>query len=128
MLLRELALEFEPHVWLAVHSGMCAVFMPYDHIGVMPNGTSADAQLEILKQLKSEHLRSECAYGPGGKTVGYVAHGTGTDYMYTVLHVPLAFTWEIYGDTTAPYEDCFKAFNPTTRQLIDVQLLCWCVY
>ena len=28
----------------------------------------------------------------------YLAHGTATDYMFTTLGVPLALTWEIYGD------------------------------
>ena len=122
MLLRELASGFTPHVWVAVHSGMCAVFMPYDRIGEMPTGPSAEAQFEILRTLKTENLLEECEYGPGGKTVGYVAHGTGTDYMYSVLHVPLAFTWEIYGDATAQYEDCFRMFNPLTVEELRVHL------
>ena len=28
----------------------------------------------------------------------YLAHGTATDYMFEELHIPLSFTWEIYGD------------------------------
>ena len=28
----------------------------------------------------------------------YLAHGTATDYMFEELHVPLPYTWEIYGD------------------------------
>lgn len=31
----------------------------------------------------------------------YLAHGTATDYMFEELHVPLPFTWEIYGDEGA---------------------------
>jgi hypothetical protein len=42
----------------------------------------------------------------------YLAHGTATDYMFEVLKVPMSFTWEIYGDENASYEDCFKMFNP----------------
>lgn len=42
----------------------------------------------------------------------YLAHGTATDYMYDVLHVPLAMTWEIYGDMKAHFNDCFRMFNP----------------
>jgi hypothetical protein len=45
----------------------------------------------------------------------YLAHGTATDHMYVLLKVPLAFTWEIYGDTTAEYDDCFRMFNPLDR-------------
>ncbi len=67
--------------------------------------------------------RNQCAVGSGGKSVGYLAHGTATDYMYETLKVPLAFTWEIYGDAAAPYEDCFRMFNPVTRQ--GVQQVWW---
>lgn len=42
----------------------------------------------------------------------YLAHGTATDYMYSVLKVPLSFTWEIFGDPDATFEDCFRMFNP----------------
>ena len=31
----------------------------------------------------------------------YLAHGTATDWMYEELHVPMAFTWEIFGDMNA---------------------------
>jgi len=26
--------------------------------------------------------------------------------------VPMAFTWEIYGNMTADFHDCFRMFNP----------------
>eukprot|EP00210_Caulerpa_lentillifera_P000773 g748.t1 len=124
-ILNKLTEEFKQHVWIGVHSGMCAMFMPYDHIGELPNGTSAEAQLDILKSVKTTNLEASCQFGPGGKTVGYLAHGTGTDYMYSVLKVPLAFTWEIYGDSTADYYDCYKAFNPTTKPLLEETLFRW---
>ena len=47
---------------------------------------------------------------------GYLAHGTATDYMHDVLGIPLAFTWEIYGDTAAHFNDCFRMFNPVSPQ------------
>lgn len=114
-ILKDLALEFSPHVWIGVHSGMCAMFMPYDHIAKLPKGKAAKAQYDILKKIHFENrMTDDCLYGSGGETVGYAAHGTATDYMYMVLNVPLAFTWEIYGDEEADYLDCYKAFNPTT--------------
>jgi hypothetical protein len=36
--------------------------------------------------------------------------------MFEVLKVPMSFTWEIYGDENASYEDCFKMFNPLGQQ------------
>jgi len=32
--------------------------------------------------------------------------------MHEELHVPMAFTWEIYGNMTADFHDCFRMFNP----------------
>lgn len=42
----------------------------------------------------------------------YLAHGTATDYMFEVLRVPMPYTWEIYGDFSADFHDCFRMFNP----------------
>lgn len=39
--------------------------------------------------------------------------------MYEKLKVPLSFTWEIYGDQNANYNDCFRMFNPLTREEVD---------
>ncbi len=55
---------------------------------------------------------------------GYLAHGTATDYMYDRLNVPLSLTWEIYGDTEATFNDCFRMFNPTTRERFEEVRLC----
>lgn len=38
-MLLSLAKELHPHVWLNVHSGMYALFTPYDHKGHVPNTT-----------------------------------------------------------------------------------------
>ena len=79
----------------------------------------------------------------------YLAHGTVTDYMYDVVRVPMAFTfevfemetffsknnfeqiylinshtllggWQIYGDGTASTKDCFKMFNPVDHTTFKV--------
>ena len=39
--------------------------------------------------------------------------------MYDRLKVPLSLTWEIYGDNDAHFNDCFRMFNPTTRERFD---------
>ena len=41
-----LATQFKPHVWMNVHSGMEALFMPYDHLAAIPKGATAQATLE----------------------------------------------------------------------------------
>lgn len=55
----------------------------------------------------------------------YFAHGTATDFMYDVVRVPLAYTFEIYGDGTASSRDCFKMFNPTDLASYDTVLNDW---
>lgn len=57
--------------------------------------------------------------------MGYLAHGTATDFMYETLHVPLPFTWEIFGDEHAPYDDCFRMFNPLTKGQVDAVVEQW---
>lgn len=35
-MVKALAVGFKPHVWVNVHSGMEALFMPYDHRAEVP--------------------------------------------------------------------------------------------
>ncbi|KAJ8772735.1 hypothetical protein K2173_027912 [Erythroxylum novogranatense] len=111
-IMRKLALSFEPHVWVNVHSGMEALFMPYDHRNTTPDGLPAHRIKSLLSELNQVHCHNHCMIGSGGGSVGYLAHGTATDYMYDIVKVPMAFTFEIYGDPTASSKDCFKMFNP----------------
>ena len=142
-----------PHVWLNVHSGMLALFMPYDHkatvrargggrleragdlggLGAVslralpcvahmravvfvplgccaalasgfasdacsrrhpqthapqiPDGAEAAATLRMLGRVNELSCGGKCAVGSGGKSVGYLAHGTATDFMYERLKV-----------------------------------------
>ena len=59
---------------------------------------------------------------------GYLAHGTGTDYMHDVMGVPLSFTWEIYGDEQASFQECFKMFNPLTKSQLDQVANCCAIH
>ena len=63
--------------------------------------------------------------GSGGKSVGYLAHGTATDYMYDVAGVPMSFTWEIFGDLKADFIDCFKMFNPIDQATVEATIANW---
>ncbi|KAJ7957963.1 Carboxypeptidase [Quillaja saponaria] len=112
-MMRKLAISFDPHVWLNVHSGMEALFMPYDHKNTTPDGLPSHQMKLLLEEVNHLHCQKRCMIGSGGGSVGYLAHGTATDYMYDIVRVPMAFTFEIYGDGTASSKDCFKMFNPT---------------
>ncbi|KEH36303.1 zinc carboxypeptidase family protein [Medicago truncatula] len=119
-IMRKLAVSFEPHIWVNVHSGMEALFMPYDHKNTTPEGLPLQRMKLLLEEVKQLHCQKRCVIGSGGGSVGYFAHGTATDFMYDVVRVPLAFTFEIYGDGTASSRDCFKMFNPTDLASYDV--------
>ncbi len=68
--LLHLAREFDPHVWMNAHSGMEALFMPYDHKDHIPEGEAAQATLHILEHLNKHNCGGRCAVGSGGKSVG----------------------------------------------------------
>ncbi|KAL1189329.1 hypothetical protein V5N11_019208 [Cardamine amara subsp. amara] len=111
-IMRKLALSFDPHIWINVHSGMEALFMPYDHKNITPVGLPSKKMRALLEQLNKFHCHNRCMIGCGGGSVGYLAHGTATDYIYDVVKAPMAFTFEIYGDNETSSRDCFKMFNP----------------
>ena len=69
-MLRALAEETQPHVWLSVHSGMEAMFLPYDHKDAVPEGAGAEATLRLLHQLNAKTCGGRCVVGSGGKSVG----------------------------------------------------------
>ncbi|KAI5660917.1 hypothetical protein M9H77_20240 [Catharanthus roseus] len=111
-IMRKLSMSFEPHLWVNVHSGMEALFMPYDHKNMTPDGLPTQRMRSVLEKMNHLHLNDRCLVGSGGGSVGYLAHGTATDYMYDIARVPMAFTFEIYGDSMASSKDCFRMFNP----------------
>eukprot|EP01023_Acetabularia_acetabulum_P033173 TRINITY_DN31051_c0_g2_i1.p1 TRINITY_DN31051_c0_g2~~TRINITY_DN31051_c0_g2_i1.p1 ORF type:complete len:461 (-),score=54.11 TRINITY_DN31051_c0_g2_i1:1199-2581(-) len=124
-IIKRVVKEFEPHVWINVHSGTYALFMPYDHIASIPNATGSAEQMQMIKQLNEIACGSKCSIGSGGQAVGYLAHGTATDYVYEKMNVPLSFTWEIYGNEKAKYSECFKMFNPISKEVYDNVLEMW---
>ncbi|KAG9443187.1 hypothetical protein H6P81_019041 [Aristolochia fimbriata] len=124
-IMRRLSKSFSPHLWVNVHSGMEALFMPYDHRNTTPNGLATDMMRSMLEELNHHHCHDRCLVGSGGGS-RYLAHGTSTDYMYDVVNIPLAFTFEIYGDSNASSKDCFKMFNPDDADTFYRVLNDWC--
>lgn len=125
-IMRKLSKSFDPHIWITVHSGMEALFMPYDHRNTTPDGLATQVMKSMLTDVNRLHCKDRCMVGSGGGSVGYLAHGTATDYMYDVMKVPLAFTFEIYGDKDASSKDCFRMFNPIDSTTFDRVLSDWC--
>ncbi|KAJ6802276.1 carboxypeptidase B2 [Iris pallida] len=125
-IMRNITKLFDPHIWVTVHSGMEALFMPYDHRNGTPDGYTSKTMKSVLADLNHKHFRDRCVVGSGGGTVGYFAHGTTTDYMYDVAKVPVAFTFEIYGNSSAPATDCFRMFNPADSATFKKVISEWC--
>ena len=105
--------------------GMEAIFTPYDHKNEDPKGEDPEFARKIGEEINQMHCGKRCVTGSGGKGVGYLAHGTVTDYAFDVVKVPAAFTWEIYGDTQAHFDDCFAMFNPVTKEKHDDVVESW---
>lgn len=125
-IMRKVSHSFGPHIWANIHSGMEAMFMPYDHKNTTPDGFSSHIMTSMLKDLSHLHCQDRCLIGSGGGSVGYLAHGTSTDYMYDTVKVPMAFTFEIYGDSEASSKDCFKMFNPIDLATFNRVVNDWC--
>lgn len=53
--------EFKPHAFVNIHSGMFAMFAPYDHLAVVPDDENARAQLQLLEQINSKVCRGQPA-------------------------------------------------------------------
>uniref|UniRef100_A0A7I4BZK9 Peptidase M14 domain-containing protein n=3 Tax=Physcomitrium patens TaxID=3218 RepID=A0A7I4BZK9_PHYPA len=79
----------------------------------------------LLQVLNEQHCQGRCAVGSGGAFVGYLSHGTATDYIYDVAKVPIALTLEIFGDEKTPDEDCFRMFNPVSYNQLEEVLAKW---
>ena len=71
-MLKSLMEAFSPHVWVNVHSGMEALFMPFDHKAMEPQGPGPDAMKQILGDINKMHCGGRCVVGSGGLGVGYL--------------------------------------------------------
>ena len=68
--MRRLVLAVRPHLWASVHSGMRALFMPFDHrAGGLDRQTEA-AMRALLGRVNRRHCSSNCTLGGGGGSVG----------------------------------------------------------
>ncbi|XP_037444987.1 zinc carboxypeptidase-like [Triticum dicoccoides] len=126
-IMQELSKSFKPHIWVNVHSGMEALFMPYDHKNTTPDGAPSHLMRSVLENVNHRNFQDSCLVGSGGGAVGYLAHGTTTDYLYDIAKVPMPFTFEIYGDEKASTDDCFKMFNPVDKITFDRVINKWCM-
>jgi hypothetical protein len=60
-ILHDLLQKHTPHAWVNVHSGMEALFMPYDHKALIPDGERESESIPLTV--------SDRESGPGGLTL-----------------------------------------------------------
>jgi len=94
-ILKELAEEVRPDVYLSIHTGAYLLGAPYGYTAskVAPNEA---AMVEILKPISDKYCGGGCPYGGLAELIGYDSMGCDVDYMAEQEKTPFAYTWEIY--------------------------------
>jgi len=94
-LIRDIAKEFNPTVFVDVHSGARTMMIPYSFKAEF---CKDDANMmQVIDTVVGEVFpQRPVKKGAAGATIGYTASGTTIDYVYEVLNIPYAFTYEIF--------------------------------
>jgi hypothetical protein len=94
-ILRDLAQEVKPDVYLSIHTGAYLLGAPYGYTAtkVAPR---EQQQVEILQPISEKYCGGGCPYGGLADLIGYNSMGCDVDYMSEQVKVPFAYTWEIY--------------------------------
>lgn len=139
--LHVVGMHFRPHVYVSLHSGENSVIVPWDsgdgqrevdmEYEIMGAASKTKLRppagpdlLEVAEAVRRAHCPA-CKVGTAHGLLGYRAYGTGVDFMYAVVHAPIAMTWEIYGDESAHEDDCVRMFNPIGKESYDMVVGNW---
>jgi len=125
---KQLVEDFEPNLFLSIHSGTKAMCLPYSHRqDSMETIVQSDSKskhfidmLEIVQPLDAQYC--QCPYGGLGKEVGYAHSGTCIDYVFeNIPSVAHAFLFEIFTskDRWPDLENRFTAANNLYDTLIE---------
>ena len=109
-----------PTVYANVHSGIQELYFGWDHTAAPPLPNQREVT-RMYERVNSYHC--SCKVGAAGKIAGYVVYGGSMDWMYALRNVSYSLTYEVYGDDTAAMGDCYRTFNPQTRE--DLQDTCY---
>jgi len=94
-ILRDLADELKPDVYLSIHTGAYLLGAPFGYTSTKDPQDQA-RQVEILKPISDKYCGGECPYGGLAELIGYNSMGCDVDYMSERVKTPYAYTWEIY--------------------------------
>jgi hypothetical protein len=78
-----LAKQLQPHVWLNVHSGMYALFTPYDHQPRTPDTPEARAALRMLQVRALQRLTGPTDVSASGGVREWSVHGSVLNLVWT---------------------------------------------
>lgn len=94
-ILRDLAEEVKPDVYLSIHTGAYLLGAPFGYTeNKIPDNEAS--QVEILKPISERYCGGGCPYGGLAELIGYKSMGCDVDYMAEHVKTPYAYTWEIY--------------------------------
>ena len=96
--------------YVSIHSGDLALYLPWDGSKMVP--PNIEQMMKKVRNLQSKYCPN-CLIGPAGKVASYLCSGTGTDYVFEHSLAKMAFTFEVWSSSSW---DCFKRFNPHTKQ------------
>ena len=99
LFIKTLAEEMKPKVFLTLHSGMNALFMPYAYKDVECVRNFKEMN-DILNEVKTKFC-TNCQVGLPSRILKYNSNGTCLDYIYDKIGVSYAFGWEIYSGNDA---------------------------
>jgi len=94
-ILRDLAEELHPDVYLSIHSGAYLLGAPF---GYTANKIPADEQnqVDLLQSISEKYCGGNCPYGGLADLIGYNSMGCDVDYMAEHVKTPFSYTWEIF--------------------------------
>jgi len=94
LIVKEVAVEYQPTNFLTVHSGTRGLYMPWAYNRDRLATRNRLQMLSILRSLATSYC--ECPFGGAGREVGYRCPGTSLDWVYDKLQTPYSFAFEIY--------------------------------
>lgn len=114
--LRDIAAEFQPGLFLTVHSGALLLGSPFGYMKDAPP-LANQQMLRVLRPISEKYC--QCPFGSLGRIVGYDSPGNSIDYAYQNLGIPFTFTWEIYANEAGKQyfqESLSRAQSRETRE------------
>ncbi|CAD7949207.1 unnamed protein product [Amoebophrya sp. A120] len=102
--------DFQPDLFVTVHSGTMSMFLPYGWSTQKPENYK-----NMLSVLDSINKQVKIPYGSAMETIHYQATGNSMDYAYDEVDVPYSFAFEIWGGRPEETQAGFSAAYENLR-------------